>query len=117
MTAPSSGLDKLWMRPRHGAAPIRLLTPIVVAVGPVEVTGLHTTFLETGVPNRRDTDHSDQVSRSGPSRHRERSDRPASREPRSGNPRRRFEVRSKAGEIGETLLARHTASNVGESRI
>ena len=84
-----------------------LTTIVVVPVGAVVLTALHAALLETGVRSRRDTDHCVQASRATPSRRHEPFGRPSSRVLRSGNPRRRFDVRSKGGESVRIVFPGH----------
>ena len=93
----------------HPREPI-LRPTIIVAIGTVILTALHAAFLETGVRSRTGTSRCDRVSQSTLSRHRAPIDRRASPVLRSGNPRRRFDVRSKAVEGVLSFVLGHTAS-------
>jgi hypothetical protein len=89
---------------------IYLRSAVIVTIGTVKLTALHTALLETGVQSRTGSGRCDRVSRSILSRHRAPIGHRASLEPRSGNPRRRFDVRSKAVEGVLILVVCHTAS-------
>ena len=93
-------------RPTHEIT--HLAATVVVARDAIVLTALHAALLETGGRSRTGRGHCAPASRAAPSPHRGPRDRPSSRVSRSGNPRRRFDVRSKGGEGVLILLPCHT---------
>lgn len=88
--------------------PQHLLRPVVVvAVRAVKLTTWHTALLETGVRSCRDRDHSVRAFPAVRFRHRVLCGRHVSRELRSGNPRRRFDMGSKAVLLILVTIAGH----------
>jgi hypothetical protein len=100
----------------HTHGRLHLAAMVVVTIDAIVLTALHATLLETGGRSRTGRGHCVRASRAAPSPHRGRRDRLSSRVSRSGNPRRRFDVRSKGGEDVLIALPCHVGLHAEEAR-